>query len=140
MINRQYIQGALALFLMGAAVTTVDAFTLSNKASLTTTTTACTPFAPVAFVQTSTCLRASEEGEETQEEPAEEGDETSAGNGGGENSDILSSPAFLKRKVDVLKSDIAAAEAEIEELKIAVEEGKAEWGDQLDQLQTEVGF
>ena len=138
MINRQYIQGALALFLMGAAVTTVDAFTLSNKPSLTTT--ACTPFAPVAFVQTFTCLRASEEGEETQEEPVEDGEETSAGNGGEGNSDILSSPAFLKRKVDVLKSDIAAAEAEIEELKIAVEEGKAEWGDQLDQLQTEVGF
>ena len=55
-------------------------------------------------------------------------------------SDILNSPAFLKRKVDVLKSDIAKAENDLEELKEKVAAGKAEWGDQLDDLQLEVCF
>ena len=55
---------------------------------------------------------------------------------GGE--DILNSPEFLKRKVDVLKSDIEKADQNIAELTSLVEEGKAEWGDQLDGLQVEV--
>ena len=53
-------------------------------------------------------------------------------------SDILNSPAFLKRKIDVLKSDIAKAEEDIELAKQRMEEGKAEWGGQLDELQKEV--
>ncbi|CAB9500470.1 Protein GrpE [Seminavis robusta] len=52
-------------------------------------------------------------------------------------SDILSSPAFLKRKIDVLKSDIEEAEGQIAELTAAVEEGKGEWGEQLDKLRSE---
>lgn len=52
--------------------------------------------------------------------------------------DILNSPAFLKRKLEVLKSDIANADSEIEALKEQVEAGKAEWGGQLDDLQVEV--
>ncbi len=52
--------------------------------------------------------------------------------------DILNSPAFLKRKLEVLKSDIAQADADVEALKVQVEEGKAEWGQQLDDLQLEV--
>ena len=39
----------------------------------------------------------------------------------------MNSPAFLKRKIDVLKSDLEAADAEIATLTAAVEEGKAEW-------------
>ena len=70
---------------------------------------------------------------------AEEGDEgadsASSETGG---ADILSSPAFLSRKIDVLKSDIEAADGEIAELTKAVEEGKAEWGEQLDKLRAEV--
>lgn len=53
--------------------------------------------------------------------------------------DILNSPAFLKRKLEVLKSDIAQADADVEALKVQVEAGKAEWGGQLDDLQLEVG-
>ena len=69
------------------------------------------------------------------EEGEEEADSASSEAGG---ADILSSPAFLSRKIDVLKSDIEAADGEIAELTKAVEEGKAEWGEQLDKLRAEV--
>lgn len=52
--------------------------------------------------------------------------------------DILNSPAFLKRKIDVLKSDIEATEKEAEEARARAEAGKAEWGPQLDALRAEV--
>ena len=52
--------------------------------------------------------------------------------------DILSSPAFLNRKLDVLKSDLAKAEEELEAAKASLEQGKAEWGKQLDVLEKEV--
>ncbi|KAL9188306.1 hypothetical protein ACHAXT_006684 [Thalassiosira profunda] len=54
-----------------------------------------------------------------------------------EAADILNSPAFLKRKVDVLESDIAAMEKEIEEANAVYEAGKAEWGDKFDMLNKE---
>lgn len=52
--------------------------------------------------------------------------------------DILNSPAFLKRKLEVLKSDLAAAEKNVEATKERLEAGKAEWGAQLEELQKEV--
>jgi hypothetical protein len=52
--------------------------------------------------------------------------------------DILNSPAFLKRKIEVLKSDIEATEKEAEEARALAEAGKAEWGPQLDALRAEV--
>ena len=52
-------------------------------------------------------------------------------------SDILNSPAFLKRKVDVLNSDLAKIDAQINTANAQLEEGKAEWGPELDRLQTE---
>ena len=54
--------------------------------------------------------------------------------------DILNSPAFLKRKLDVLKSDIAAIDQEIEEARIRADAGKAEWGPQLEDLKREVSL
>jgi hypothetical protein len=81
--------------------------------------------------KTSTCLRAEEDNEtETQEDAA--GDASDAGG------DILNSPAFLKRKIDVLKSDIVQADADIEATQAQAEEGKAEWGSQFEDLQREV--
>lgn len=53
-------------------------------------------------------------------------------------SDILNSPAFLTRKVEVLQSDIAALEKEIEEANAIYAAGKAEWGDKFDMLNKEV--
>lgn len=53
-------------------------------------------------------------------------------------SDILNSPAFLKRKVEVLQSDIAALEKEIEEANAVYNAGKEEWGAKFDMLNKEV--
>lgn len=52
-------------------------------------------------------------------------------------SDILNSPDFLRRKVEVLESDIANVQANIDEANAALETGKAEWGPKLDGLQKE---
>jgi outer membrane murein-binding lipoprotein Lpp len=52
--------------------------------------------------------------------------------------DILNSPAFLKRKIDVLKSDIEAADEKIEAANKIYEANKAEWGPQLETLRKEV--
>lgn len=51
--------------------------------------------------------------------------------------DILNSPAFLKRKVEVLKTDIEKTEAAIEKANADLEEGKTEWGRQLESLEKE---
>jgi molecular chaperone GrpE len=51
--------------------------------------------------------------------------------------DILNSPDFLKRKLEVIKSDIAKAEADLEAAKQRLEEGKKEWGSQINDLQKE---
>lgn len=51
--------------------------------------------------------------------------------------DILNSPDFLKRKLEVLKSDLAKASKDLEEAQARLEAGKAEWGAQLDDLAKE---
>mmetsp|Transcript_18501 Transcript_18501/g.45842 ORF Transcript_18501/g.45842 Transcript_18501/m.45842 type:complete len:112 (-) Transcript_18501:527-862(-) len=73
----------------------------------------------------STCLYAEEEGE-----AGTEADTSST--------DILNSPEFLRRKLDVIKSDIAQAEADIAVAQEQAEAGKAEWGPQMEALQSEV--
>lgn len=52
-------------------------------------------------------------------------------------SDILSSPAFLQRKLDVLKTDIEKAEEGVAQAKAELEAGKAEWKPKLDDLEKE---
>jgi hypothetical protein len=52
--------------------------------------------------------------------------------------DILNSPAFLKRKLEVLKSDVAAIGDELTAAKELLKAGKDEYGPQLDDLQSEV--
>ena len=110
----------LALFLILKISINVSAFTFSSPARLITET---------RTIGQSTRLWAEEAGDD---------DDVAAPSNDGGASDILNSPAFLSRKIDVLKSDIEAAEAEIEELTKTVDEGKAEWGDQLDKLREEV--
>ncbi|KAL3926739.1 MAG: hypothetical protein SGBAC_013353 [Bacillariaceae sp.] len=76
----------------------------------------------------STCLFAEEEGEAgTEAEPA-------SATGG---TDILNSPEFMKRKIEVLRSDIAQAEADITAAQEEAEAGKAEWGPQIEALEAE---
>ena len=51
--------------------------------------------------------------------------------------DILNSPDFLKRKLEVLKSDFAKATEDLEAAQARLEAGKAEWGAQIDDLDKE---
>ena len=51
--------------------------------------------------------------------------------------DILNSPDFLKRKLEVLKSDVAQAKETLEQAQARLEAGKAEWGAQIDELAKE---
>lgn len=89
---------------------------------------------PTTFTSTasSTCLFAKDE------ETAEPVEESTAAGDDSSGTDILNSPAFLQRKLDVLKSDIAKVEEDIAAAKVAVEEGKEEWGQQFDGLEAEV--
>lgn len=66
-----------------------------------------------------------------------EADEAKASLPSEEESDILNSPAFLKRKEEVLQSDIAALEKEIEEANAVYAAGKEEWGAKFDMLNKE---
>jgi hypothetical protein len=45
-----------------------------------------------------------------------------------DSSDILNSPAFLQRKVEVLQGDLTKLDASIEEANAVFEANKAEWG------------
>lgn len=76
---------------------------------------------------------------ETTEEPASQGeveDGVSAASGADPN-DILNSPAFLKRKLEVLESDIATTEQDLAAATERKEVAKEEWGPQLESLQRE---
>mmetsp|Transcript_35152 Transcript_35152/g.43017 ORF Transcript_35152/g.43017 Transcript_35152/m.43017 type:complete len:232 (+) Transcript_35152:171-866(+) len=67
--------------------------------------------------------------DETTEKPQSLPDEDS--------SDIMNSPAFLKRKLEILQADISKAEEDIENAKKELSKGKEEWGDKLDALNRE---
>ena len=72
-----------------------------------------------------------------EEETAEEQTE---GDAAADPNDILNSPAFLKRKLEVLESDIAAAEGDLAAATERKEVAKEEWGPQLEALQREVSL
>jgi molecular chaperone GrpE len=65
------------------------------------------------------------------------GAETAAAPPAEDATDILNSPAFLKRKAEVLASDIAAVEKEIEVTNAAYLAGKKEWEVKFDMLDKE---
>lgn len=73
-------------------------------------------------------------GEESVEESNAD-ESTNESNSSG--SDILNSPAFLKRKIDVLKSDIGVAEESLARVNDSYEMNKAEYGDKLENLRKE---
>ena len=52
--------------------------------------------------------------------------------------DILNSPAFLKRKLQVLKNDVSKVDEKINKANADLEEGKAKWGEKLKELEREV--
>jgi|ERR1712194_75891 len=96
-----------------------DAFTVYR--STTSVATVVTDRSPI-------CLQMAEE--ETAEEQTE-------GDAAADPNDILNSPAFLKRKLEVLESDIAAAEGDLAAATERKEVAKEEWGPQLEALQRE---
>jgi len=82
-------------------------------------------------------LRMAENNNEGEEELSQEQNEESANI---DSTDILNSPAFLKRKIDVLKSDITAVDEKIAASNTVYEENKAEWGQQFDDLRKELSL
>lgn len=131
-----------ALVTIISALSYTDAFTLAPSSRLMSSSSSQVTF-HVPYTSSNTRLFA-EEGESQEEAPAEEGEGAAAENEGEEETpavaaadDILNSPAFLKRKLDVLKSDIAAAEEKLEEANKIYEANKAENGEQIQNLRKE---
>jgi molecular chaperone GrpE len=107
--------GVLTLSLLALA-SSVDAYAFCSSVSVgAPSRMALRPF---------TCLRAESEKEA----------ESDAG------SDIYSSPVFLNKKLEVLKSDLAKVDEKMVIEMARLEEGKAEWGQQLDDLKKEVSY
>jgi len=111
------LQNTLVLF----AFTCADAFTFAPTSRLSSSV----AFTQQSIATTHTRLY------------AEESDEVEVKSAGADD-DILNSPAFLKRKIDVLKSDIEAVGEKIQAANTVYEENKAEWGPQIDNLKKEV--
>jgi hypothetical protein len=125
------VQKSLLFLVLSAISVSVDSFAVRCPSSSFLTISSVVP------VATTTCLFAEEENETEapSDDAVESGEAAPAANAA---TDILSSPAFLKRKLEVVKSDIEATVKETEEARALAEAGKAEWGSQLDNLRTEV--
>jgi hypothetical protein len=83
----------------------------------------------------STVLYAEESSQETAKQEQQEQQQSEPKK---KDMDILNSPAFLKRKLQVLKNDISKVDDKITKAKADVEAGKAQWGDKLKDLEREV--
>jgi len=148
-------QKSLALFALSYAdAFSPSAFSTSTSTSTRHFTNQQSAVAPAPTIATDTPIRAftrlyAGESEETEaeaevpeeaaaeEEPAEAEGEAETAAAASAADDILNSPAFLNRKIDVLKSDIAAVEEKIEAANALYEENKAEWGPQIETLRKE---
>jgi len=79
-----------------------------------------------------------EESQESTEDPVQDETEDGKPNASMDHAnDILSSPVFLKRKLEVLEKDITATEEDIAKTMERLEVAKEEWGPQLEALQIE---
>mmetsp|Transcript_2717 Transcript_2717/g.3207 ORF Transcript_2717/g.3207 Transcript_2717/m.3207 type:complete len:267 (-) Transcript_2717:55-855(-) len=78
-----------------------------------------------------------EEGEEVPVENDEVKEEKTTETSSSSTDDILNSPAFLKRKLEVLQKDVAQLDENISNVNGIYEENKAEWGSQIDALRNE---
>ncbi|KAL3798650.1 hypothetical protein ACHAW5_006288 [Stephanodiscus triporus] len=137
----------IRLFILSSVLSSLDAFRLAPPSSLLlhggasrdSAMMATTSSPPLPRRTASSPLHAAAAAGE--DDAAAEGgipDETKASSeGSGDVSDILNSPAFLKRKVEVLQSDIAALEKELEEATAVASAAKEEWGAKFDMLNKE---
>ena len=131
--NNLILAGSYLLALASTTThTATDAFSFSPTVPLTRPS--CTPC--LTFSRTGCLYAAAEESDETSSSSEESTEDDMLPTE--DASDILNSPAFLRRKVDVLKSDIAAVEEKIAATNQVLEANKAEWGPQLEELQKEV--
>jgi hypothetical protein len=139
----------IRLFILSSVLTSLDAFRLAppsplllhGAASRDSTVMATTSSPPLPRCRASSPLRAAAAEGDVDAAAAEGGipEETKASSDVvGDVSDILNSPAFLNRKVEVLKSDIAALEKELEEANAVASAAKEEWGAKFDMLNKEV--
>jgi molecular chaperone GrpE len=64
-------------------------------------------------------------------------DESSSSALSSDTTDILNSPVFLKRKLEVLQKDMHVTERELEAAQEQLTQNKAEWSSQLDELSKE---
>lgn len=134
------------LFVLCAALSSLDAFRIAPSSPILHQVSVSMDFSMMAAFprqrSASSPLCAAEGDGDANAADGEILDETKAssspeGGGGGDVTDILNSPAFLKRKVEVLQSDVAALEKEIEEANALAASGKAEWGAKFDMLNKE---
>jgi hypothetical protein len=110
----------LSLALLSLFAAPADAFSVGRPSALVS----------IRSIPVFTRLYAKEEKET--DETLEVGESTAGA------TDILNSPAFLQRKLDVLKSDVAAVAEDLATAKDLLKAGKDEYGPQLDDLQSEV--
>ena len=127
--------------LLAFALSSTDAFTFTPSRTVAFSTHQQQLTHQTPFINSYTTLYAEtpEEAEAT-EEPTEETPAEDAPPAAAAPDDILNSPAFLQRKIDVLESDIKAVDEKIEAANAQYEANKAEWGPQLDKLREEVSF
>lgn len=78
-----------------------------------------------------------EEEPEVEAEADEPASETKKASASSDATDILNSPSFLQKKLEVLTKDVAVIEAKIEEANEVYKANKEEWGSQIDALNAE---
>lgn len=117
----------------------VEAFVVTTR---TAPSSSLSPAADVVVVTPSTCLWMAKEGDgsesNTEQQEAQDTTTTAGDDVASGATDILNSPAFLKRKLEVLKNDVEKIEADLEAALERAEIAKEEWGPQLEDLQREV--
>lgn len=127
----------LFIVLLGFTSSSVDGFAYTSN-SRTTPFLALSRNDVLSYRPVTTILRNSETGDETNEpnEAKDDAEKAKSDNSSASN-DILNSPPFLKRKLEVLRTDVLKADADIEAAKERLEAGKAEWGAQIEDLEKE---
>lgn len=129
----------LALILLSLNVG-INSFSTPTRVQQLVSPSSSTTICKTRFLTSIHATEESNEGEAEAEQPSEEPTPTAGAKPSSIGDDILNSSAFLKRKVEVLKSDIEKVNDKISEANKVYEANKAEWGPQLDDLRKEVSL
>mmetsp|Transcript_20282 Transcript_20282/g.33063 ORF Transcript_20282/g.33063 Transcript_20282/m.33063 type:complete len:251 (-) Transcript_20282:195-947(-) len=120
------------LFLL-SSIASIDAFLTPPSLHVTNSVASSWQSQSVRYPSSPLHAEASSDGDATADDAAEATPAPAAE----DETDILNSPAFLQRKVEVLQSDITALEKEIEEANALLVAGKEEWGSKFDMVNRE---